>query len=211
VCWCFVGASGLLAGGVLAARAWRWGRRGSGVQAALAAAGAALLWLGAAFVVARVTYTWPAGLWMLAAAAILVAGMLRYTRFGRHVFAVGSNEQTARLCGVRTGAVKVAAFCLGGLFAGLAGLMNFARVTVGDCKGGEGAELNVIAAVVIGGGSLAGGEGSILGSLVGALIMSLIAAGCTSIRVESGVQMIITGGIIVAAVALDRLRHERAR
>ena len=202
VCWCLVALAALWAGVAVVVRAGRWGL----LPAGAAAAG----WLGAAYVVARVTYTWPAGLWMLAAAAILVAAMLRYTRFGRHVFAVGSNEQTARLCGVRVGAVKVMAFCLGGLFAGLAGLMNFARVTVGDCKAGEGAELNVIAAVVIGGGSLSGGEGSVLGSLVGAGIMSVIASGCTSIGVESGVQMIITGGIIVAAVALDRLRHERA-
>ncbi|MCY2924451.1 MAG: ABC transporter permease [Planctomycetota bacterium] len=203
VCWCLVGVAALLAGASVVARAWR--------RNPLLALVAGLAWLAAAGVIAKATYTWPAGLWMLAAAAILVTGMLRYTRFGRHVFAVGSNEQTARLCGVRVGAVKIAAFALGGLFAGLAGLMNFARVTVGDCKAGDGQELNVIAAVVIGGGSLAGGEGSVLGSLVGAMIMSVIATGCTSIGVESGVQMIITGGIIVVAVFLDRLRHQNAR
>lgn len=211
VCWCLVALATIFAGAALALHAGRWGRRISPLVAALAAGGAAAAWLGGAGLIAKVTYTWPAGLWLLAAAAILLAAVLRYTRFGRHVFAVGSNEQTARLCGVRVGAVKVAAFCLGGLFAGLAGLMNFARVTVGDCKAGEGAELNVIAAVVIGGGSLSGGAGSVLGSLVGALIMSVIASGCTSLGVESGVQMIITGGIIVVAVFLDRLRHERAR
>ena len=84
--------------------------------------------------------------------------MLRYTRLGRHTFAIGSSEQTARLCGVAVERVKVIVFMLGGLFAGLAGLMQFSRLTVGDPTVAVGLELDVIAAVVIGGGSLSGGR-----------------------------------------------------
>jgi ribose/xylose/arabinose/galactoside ABC-type transport system permease subunit len=136
--------------------------------------------------------------------------MLRYTRLGRHIFAVGSNEQTARLCGVAVERVKVMIYLMCGAFAGLAGLMQFSRLTVGDPTVAVGLELDVIAAVVIGGGSLSGGEGSILGTLVGALIMTVIASGCTQMGLPNWVQQIITGGIIIAAVALDRLRHRRA-
>jgi len=152
----------------------------------------------------------PAGVWLLVLLAIAMAALLRYTRLGRHTFAIGSNEQTARLCGVAVERVKVIVFTLCAAFAGLAGLMQFSRLTVGDPTVAVGLELDVIAAVVIGGGSLAGGEGSILGSLVGALIMTVIASGCTQMGLPNWVQEIITGAIIVAAVALDRLRHRRA-
>ncbi len=152
----------------------------------------------------------PVGVWLLIFMAIAVAVLLRYTRLGRHIFAIGSNEETARLCGVSVWRVKVIVFMLGGAFAGLAGLMQFSRLTVGDPTVAVGLELDVIAAVVIGGGSLAGGEGSILGTLVGALIMTVIASGCTQMEVPNYWQEIITGGIIIAAVALDRLRHRRS-
>jgi ribose/xylose/arabinose/galactoside ABC-type transport system permease subunit len=152
----------------------------------------------------------PVGVWLLIIMAIMVALLLRYTRLGRHIFAIGSNEETARLCGVSVPRVKVMVFMLGGAFAGLAGLMQFSRLTVGDPTVAVGLELDVIAAVVIGGGSLSGGEGSILGTLVGALIMTVIASGCTQMQVPNYWQEIITGGIIVVAVALDRLRHRRS-
>jgi ribose/xylose/arabinose/galactoside ABC-type transport system permease subunit len=147
--------------------------------------------------------------WLLFALALLMAGVLRYTRLGRHTFAVGSNEQTARLCGVAVDRVKVTVYALAGGLAGLAGLMQFSRLTVGDPSVATGLELDVIAAVVIGGGSLSGGEGSILGTLVGALIMTVIRAGCSQMGLPNWVQEIVTGAIIVAAVALDRLRHRR--
>jgi ribose/xylose/arabinose/galactoside ABC-type transport system permease subunit len=88
--------------------------------------------------------------------------------------------------------------------------MQFSRLTVGDPTVAVGLELDVIAAVVIGGGSLAGGEGSILGTLVGAFIMSVIRSGCSQMVLSNWVQEIITGIIIIAAVALDRLRHRHA-
>lgn len=151
----------------------------------------------------------PPGVWLVILLALVVAGLLRYTRLGRHIFAIGSNEQTARLCGVPVPRVKVVTYTLGGLFFGLAGLMLFSRLTVGDPTAAVGLELDVIAAVVIGGGSLAGGEGSVLGSLVGALIMSVIRSGCSQMGLSNWVQELVTGAVIVVAVALDRLRHRR--
>jgi len=152
----------------------------------------------------------PLGVWAWLILAVATAALLRYTRLGRHTFAIGSNEQTARLCGVPVERVKVLVFMLGGAFAGLGGLMQFSRLTIGDPTVAAGRELEVIAAVVIGGGSLAGGEGSILGTMVGALIMGVIASGCNQMGLPNWVQEIITGAIIVAAVAIDRLRHRRA-
>jgi len=165
----------------------------------------------------------PAGVWLMIALALAVFAILRYRRLGRHIFAVGSNETTARLCGVPVNRVKLKVYTIGAAFAGLAGLMQFSRLTVGDPTVAAGLELDIIAAVVIGGGSLAGGRGSILGSIVGALIMTVIRSGCSQMVLpgwlaaalgsETGlpnwVQEIITGSIIVLAVALDRLRHRR--
>ena len=153
----------------------------------------------------------PTGVWVWLILAIAMAALLRYTRLGRHTFAIGSNEQTARLCGVAVERVKVIVYTLCGAFAGLAGLIQFSYLRVGDPTGAVGLELNVIAAVVIGGGSLGGGEGSILGTLMGALIMTVIATGCRWMLLPNWVQEIITGAIIVVAVGLDRLRHRRAR
>lgn len=152
----------------------------------------------------------PPGVWMLILLAVAMWMFLRYTRLGRHIFAVGSNEQAARLCGVRVEWVKLAVYVFSGLFAGVAGLMQFARLTVGDPTCAQGLELDTIAAVVIGGGSLSGGEGSVSGTLIGALIMSVIRAGCSQMGIKGWIQEIVTGGIIVLAVALDRLRHRRA-
>lgn len=151
----------------------------------------------------------PPGVWLMIALALIMAAVLRYTRFGRHVFAIGSNEQTARLCGVSIGPTKVGIYALAGLFAGLAGLLQFAYLTVGDPTTATGMELDIIAAVVIGGASLSGGQGSIFGSLVGALIMTIVSNGCSKMGMPNSVQQMVTGGIIIFAVALDRLRHRK--
>lgn len=150
------------------------------------------------------------GVWVLIGLAIAVAGLLRYTRLGRHAFAVGSNEQTARLCGIAPWRVKAAVYAIGGLLTGAAGLMQYSRLGIGDPTVAVGLELDVIAAVVIGGGSLSGGEGSVVGTLVGALIMSVIRSGCSQMGLDNYVQEIVTGVVIVLAVALDRVRHRRA-
>lgn len=149
----------------------------------------------------------PPGVWIMLVLALLVAAMLRYTRFGRHIFAIGSNEQTARLCGVNVPLTKVLIYTLGSSFVGVAGLLQYSYITIGDPTIAAGAELNVIAAVVIGGASLSGGQGSVLGALVGALIMTIVSNGCTKMDYPNWVQEIVTGVIIVVAVALDRLRQ----
>ena len=149
----------------------------------------------------------PPGVWLMLLLALLVAGLLRYTRLGRHAFAVGSNEQTARLCGVRVPAVKVRVYAIGGLLTGVAGVLQFSRLSLGDPTSAAGMELDIIAAVVIGGGSLAGGQGSVTGTVIGALIMTVIRSGCNQMGLDEGVEQVVTGSIIVLAVTLDRLRH----
>ncbi len=150
----------------------------------------------------------PLGIWILIFAAITAALLLRYTRFGRHLFAVGSNESTARLCGVPVERTKVVAYMLGGFFAGLAGLMQF------SFEGGNGYpttaagyELHIIAAVVLGGGSLLGGEGSVLGTVIGALMITILRMGGEQMDWPKWVQEAVIGGIIIAAATLDRVRH----
>jgi ribose transport system permease protein len=153
----------------------------------------------------------PPGVWIMLAMAVLVAVVLRYTRFGRHVVAIGSNELTARLCGVAVERVTITVYVLSAGLAGLAGLMQFSRLTVGDPTVAVGLELDVIASVVIGGGSLSGGEGSVPGTLIGALIMTVIRSGCSQMGMPNWVQEIITGAIIVLAVSLDRMRSRSLR
>jgi ribose transport system permease protein len=149
------------------------------------------------------------GIWVMVFFSLVMAVVLRKTVFGRHVFAVGSNELTARLCGIRTERVKVLVYTISGLLCGLAGVMEFSRLTVGDPTVAMGLELDIIAAVVIGGGSLSGGEGSILGTLVGVFIMAFLRNGCTMMGWPNYFQEIIIGAIIIAAVTLDRLRHRQ--
>jgi ribose/xylose/arabinose/galactoside ABC-type transport system permease subunit len=149
----------------------------------------------------------PPGCWILLGVALLMSGVLRYTRYGRYAVAIGSNEQTARLCGVRVERTKLLVYVVGVGCAGLAACLQFAFLSMGDPTTADGYELKVIAAVVIGGASLSGGEGGVLGTLVGALIMTVVDNGCTKLGLDNWVQEIVTGGIIVAAVALDRLRH----
>jgi ribose transport system permease protein len=149
------------------------------------------------------------GVWIGLVLALGVGLALVYTRFGKHVFAVGSNEQTARLCGIDVPRVRVLVYGFAAVLTGVAGIMEFSTLTVGDPTDSMGLELEVIAAVVIGGGSLSGGEGSIRGSLIGALLMTVIKTGGTHLGLPNWVQEIVTGGIIVAAVALDRVRRKR--
>lgn len=149
--------------------------------------------------------------WLALALAVLAAVVLHRTVFGRHVVALGSSEATARLCGLRIGGLKVALYAICGAAAGLAGVVQTARLTRGDPSVAVGLELNVIAAVVIGGGSFNGGEGSILGTLAGALVMSALATGATQAGWENYTQEILVGLIIVFAVALDQLRARRGR
>ncbi|MBN1863510.1 MAG: ABC transporter permease [Victivallales bacterium] len=148
----------------------------------------------------------PTGVWMLLVLALLLSAVLRYTRFGRYIFAIGSNEQTARLCGIGIERTKIMIYVCGAAFAGLAGVLQFSYLTVGDPTTATGMELSVIAAVVIGGASLAGGQGSVAGTIIGAFIMTVVSNGCTKMGLPNWVQEIVTGCIIVTAVAVDALR-----
>ena len=150
------------------------------------------------------------GVWIAIALAAVAAVVLRRTVFGRRVFALGSNEAAARACGIATDRLKINIYALAGLLFGLAGVMQMSRLRQGDPTVAMGLELDIIAAVVIGGGSLAGGEGSILGSMIGALIMAFLRNGCQQVGWPNYIQEIIIGALIVFAVAIDRWRSSRA-
>jgi ribose/xylose/arabinose/galactoside ABC-type transport system permease subunit len=152
----------------------------------------------------------PSGIWLVVLLAVLTAAVLRYTRFGRHLFAIGSNERTARLCGVAVNRTKIAVYGLMGALAGVGGVLQFSRLSVGDPTVAVGLELDVIAAVIIGGGSLSGGRGTVLGTVLGATTMAVIQIGCAQRGLPNWVQQIVTGAIIVLAVALDRWRQGAA-
>ena len=152
----------------------------------------------------------PAGVWITLVLAIVAGVMLKRTVFGRRIFALGSNERAARACGIGTERLKLLTYGSAGLLFGLAGVMQMSRLRQGDPTAALGTELDVIAAVVIGGGSLQGGEGSVVGSMVGALIMALLRNGCQQMGWPNYIQEIVIGIIIVVAVALDRLRIQRA-
>src|SRR6266446_9544975 len=149
------------------------------------------------------------GVWIAILLAVIAAVVLRRTVFGRRVFALGSNEAAARACGIATNRLKLYIYALAGLLFGLAGVMQMSRLRLGDPTVSAGLELDVIASVVIGGGSLNGGEGSILGSMIGALIMAFLRNGCQLMGWPNYIQEIIIGVIIVVAVAIDRVRAAR--
>ena len=149
----------------------------------------------------------PPGVWLMLIATLFGVGLLTYTKIGRKIVAVGSNQETARLCGISLTKTTLFVYGLAGLLVGLAGVLEFSTLTVGDPTDSVGLELEVIAAVVIGGGSLSGGQGTAAGTLVGALLLTVIKAGCTHLGFPNWVQEIFTGFIIVLAMSIDRLRQ----
>lgn len=151
----------------------------------------------------------PWGVWLLIALAAATWALLRFTVFGRHIFAIGSNERTAILCGVKVSRSKVAIYSLAGFFTGIAAVLEFSTLNSGDPTTSVGKELDVIAAVVIGGGSLAGGKGSIPGTLAGAFIIGLLRNACVLYDLPNTVQEIAIGVIIVSAAAMDRIHSRR--
>ena len=156
-----------------------------------------------------VWYSVAPGLWIMLFLLAAMFVMLRYTTFGRHVFAVGSNEATARLCGIGVRMHRVFVYTLCGFLTGVASVMQFSSLNLGDPTGAIGFELDVIASVVIGGGSFSGGEGSVVGSLIGAIIIAILRNGCNFAGVGNYVQNILIGSIIIIAVGIDQLKHAR--
>lgn len=138
---------------------------------------------------------------------ILGAFILGQTRFGRHVYAIGGNEESARLSGVPVARVKWCVYMLSSVLAAAGGLIVSSELGSGDPKVGIGDELEVIAAVVVGGTSLAGGRGSIAGTFLGLIIISVLRTGLNWVGVESFTQQVILGAVILAAVLMDRFRR----
>jgi ribose transport system permease protein len=143
-------------------------------------------------------------------AAIVASLILTKTVLGRYTFAIGSNEEAARLSGINVDAWKIAIYALCGFFTGLAGVMMASRLNSAQPSLGQGYELEAIAAAVIGGTSLSGGEGTILGTVIGAFIMSVLTNGLRILSIPQEWQTVITGIIVIVAVYVDILRrHQR--
>ena len=147
----------------------------------------------------------PMAVWICAGLVVMFHGIGKCTTFGRHIYAVGGNENAARLAGVRVERVKIWTYTLGGALAAVAGLIVTARLDAADPKAGLGYELDSIAAVVIGGTSLSGGRGSILGTVLGCLIIGVLNNGLFLLDVSPFWQQVIKGLVILAAVAVDKL------
>jgi ribose transport system permease protein len=155
-------------------------------------------------------YSVAPGVWVALALMVTMFVVLKYTVFGRYVFAIGSNEAAARLSGIRVGLVRIWVYTLCGALTGVASVFQFGNLTLGDPTAAVGMELDIIAAVVIGGGSLSGGEGGVVGSLAGALIMAILRNGCNMVGIPNYVQNIVIGSIIILAVGLDGLKHRKS-
>jgi ribose/xylose/arabinose/galactoside ABC-type transport system permease subunit len=141
---------------------------------------------------------------------VVFAYLMRFTLLGRYTYAIGSNLQAAKLSGINVDAHTIKIFTIHGMLTGLSGMMLMTRLTSGQPTEGQGDELMVIAAVVIGGGSLSGGMGTVIGALIGTLIMQFLRQGCLLLHIGDFTQKIIIGVIIIAAVAFDEYRR-RAR
>jgi ribose/xylose/arabinose/galactoside ABC-type transport system permease subunit len=134
--------------------------------------------------------------------------VLAHTRFGRGVTAVGGNEEASRLAGLNIGRLKCLVYVIAGFCVGLGAAFATARLGSGDPNRGIGAELDAIAAVIIGGTSLMGGRATILGTLGGALIIGVLRNGLNLLNVSSYWQMVVIGSVIVVTVYLDRLKRD---
>jgi ribose transport system permease protein len=151
----------------------------------------------------------PFVLWILVLCAAATHVLLEHTRLGRYAFAIGSNTDAALYTGVPVTFHTTAVYAISGLLCGLAGMIEASRLMTGQPTAGQGYELQVIAAVVIGGGSLRGGEGSVAGTLVGAFIMGLLANGSDLLGISPYLQQAIIGAVIILAVSVDELRKRR--
>ena len=165
------------------------------------------------------TVVW-VGLWGSVTAANVLGGVavalllvvvaqivISYTVYGRYVIAVGTNEEAVRLSGIRPARLQVSVFVISGICAGMAALVSISETSTADPNAGSQAELKAIAAAVIGGTSLMGGRGSVIGALLGVLIMEVLGYGLTAMDIRNPAQRVITGGVIVAAAVIDYYRR----
>jgi ribose transport system permease protein len=141
------------------------------------------------------------------ASAILLIWMLRQTRFGRNIFAVGGNRDAAVLAGIRSGWVEFFCFAMAGMFAALAGILFASRMDAGQPSVGEGWLMGAITAAILGGTSLRGGQGSIVGTVLGALLLAVLANGTVLMNVSGYWQRVIVGAVVLVAVLVDLLRR----
>ncbi len=151
----------------------------------------------------------PFVLWVLVVCALGVHIILEHTRLGRYAFAIGSNPEAAYYAGIPVAFHTTAVYAICGLLTGLAGMIEASRLMTGQPTAGQTYELQAIAAVVIGGGSLRGGEGSVLGTLVGAFIMGLLSNGSDLLGISPYLQQAIIGAVIILAVSVDELRKRK--
>ncbi len=167
----------------------------------------ALTWMGTTFKLANTAVAWGSILMLLLFA--LTFFLLRQTAGGRHVYAVGDNPEAARLTGIHTSRLLLAVYTLAGLLYGIAALLLIGYANVGDPQAGQTDNLDSITAVVLGGTSLFGGRGSVIGTLIGALIVGIVRNGLQLMGVRSIYQVLITGILVILAVAVDQLARRR--
>ncbi len=151
----------------------------------------------------------PLPLLIVVGIAMVVHFALSNTRLGRYCYAIGSNLEAARYAGIRVSRYQIIYYTILGLLSGLAGAIDTSRTVTGQPNAGEGYELNVIAAVVIGGGSLSGGQGSVIGTIVGSLIMGVLANGGNLLQISPFIQRIVIGAVIVLAVTFDEFQRRK--
>lgn len=151
----------------------------------------------------------PFVLWILLVCAVAVHVILEHTKLGRYAFAIGSNPDAAYYAGIPVTFCTTAVYAIGGMLTGLAGMIEASRLMTGQPTAGQGYELQAIAAVVIGGGSLRGGEGTVIGTLVGAFIMGLLSNGSDLLGISPYLQQAIIGAVIILAVTVDEVRKRK--
>jgi ribose transport system permease protein len=151
----------------------------------------------------------PVPLMIVVAVALTIHFILARTKLGRYCYAIGSNVEAARYAGVRVARTQIVFYVILGALTGLAGAIESARLVTGQPTAGEGYELRVIAAVVIGGGSLSGGQGTVMGTIIGSLIMGVLANGANLLGISSFTQQIVIGAVIVLAVTFDEFQRRR--
>lgn len=150
----------------------------------------------------------PTQVWLFLILLVIAAVMLKFTRYGRHIYAVGDCKEAARLSGIKVGLVEFSVYAIIGFLCAICALVYISRLDVGEATHGTGLELDAIAMVIIGGTSTAGGEGSVIGTLIGATIIAVIANILNLLGISPFIQQIVKGAIIIFAVLLERIRKK---